>query len=122
MLDPELDLEADLGIDTVKQAEMFAAIRERYTIARDDTLNLRDYPTLRHVVGFVEDRIPGAEPVIAPATPRRRAARRARRAPAPRRATAPSPPRTRRRRPARSRAACPSRCCARRWPRASIPA
>ena len=29
MLDPDLDLEADLGIDTVKQAEMFAAIRER---------------------------------------------------------------------------------------------
>src|SRR5947199_8964277 len=28
MLDPDLDLEADLGIDTVKQAEMFASIRE----------------------------------------------------------------------------------------------
>ena len=27
MLDLDLDLEADLGIDTVKQAEMFAAIR-----------------------------------------------------------------------------------------------
>jgi hypothetical protein len=27
MLDLELDLEADLGIDTVKQAETFAAIR-----------------------------------------------------------------------------------------------
>ena len=53
MLDPELDLEADLGIDTVKQAEVFAAIRERYGIARDDTLKLRDYPTLRAVAGFV---------------------------------------------------------------------
>jgi len=30
MLDPDLDMEADLGIDTVKQAEMFAAIREAY--------------------------------------------------------------------------------------------
>src|ERR1019366_7873852 len=28
MLDLDLDLEADLGVDTVKQAEMFAAIRE----------------------------------------------------------------------------------------------
>ncbi|HEY7077262.1 MAG TPA: beta-ketoacyl synthase N-terminal-like domain-containing protein, partial [Solirubrobacteraceae bacterium] len=56
MLDPDLDLEADLGIDTVKQAEVFAAIRDRYGIARDDTLKLRDYPTLRHVVGFVEER------------------------------------------------------------------
>jgi hypothetical protein len=27
MLDLELDLEADLGIDTVKQAELFAAVR-----------------------------------------------------------------------------------------------
>src|SRR5206468_2096836 len=57
MLEPGLDLEADLGIDTVKQAEMFAAIRERYGIERDDTLKLRDYPTLRHVAGFVEERI-----------------------------------------------------------------
>ena len=29
LLDMDLDLEADLGIDTVKQAEVFAAIRER---------------------------------------------------------------------------------------------
>ena len=50
MLDLELDLEADLGIDTVKQAEVFAAIREAYGIERDDTLKLRDYPTLNHVV------------------------------------------------------------------------
>ena len=28
-------------------------IRERYGIERDDTLKLRDYPTLHHVVGFV---------------------------------------------------------------------
>ncbi len=27
MLDLDLDLEADLGVDTVKQAEMFAAVR-----------------------------------------------------------------------------------------------
>ena len=47
MLDPDLDLEADLGIDTVKQAEVFAAIRESYDIERDDNLKLRDYPTLR---------------------------------------------------------------------------
>ena len=36
MLDLDLDLEADLGVDTVKQAEMFAAIRETYNIPRDD--------------------------------------------------------------------------------------
>ena len=52
----DLDLEADLGIDTVKQAEVFASIRETYGIERDDALKLRDYPTLNHVVGFVRDR------------------------------------------------------------------
>ena len=63
MLDLELDLEADLGIDTVKQAETFAAIREEYGIERDDNLSLRDYPTLASVVGFVRDRATGLPPV-----------------------------------------------------------
>ncbi|MFI5040483.1 MAG: beta-ketoacyl synthase N-terminal-like domain-containing protein, partial [Acidimicrobiales bacterium] len=56
MLALDLDLEADLGIDTVKQAELFATIRNEYGIERDDTLKLRDYPTLNHVLGFVRDR------------------------------------------------------------------
>ena len=56
LLDMDLDLEADLGIDTVKQAEVFATIREGYGIERDDSLKLRDYPTVNHVVGFVRDR------------------------------------------------------------------
>jgi acyl transferase domain-containing protein/NAD(P)-dependent dehydrogenase (short-subunit alcohol dehydrogenase family)/acyl carrier protein len=56
MLDPELDLEADLGIDTVKQAEMFAAIRAAYNIPRDENLQLRDFPTLAHVIKFAQDR------------------------------------------------------------------
>jgi malonyl CoA-acyl carrier protein transacylase len=53
MLDPELDLEADLGIDTVKQAETFAAIRQAYDIPFQEGLSLRAYPTLASVVGFV---------------------------------------------------------------------
>src|SRR5207342_1495351 len=56
MLDLDLDLEADLGVDTVKQAEIFATIREDYGIERDDTLKLRDFPTIAHVIGFVHDR------------------------------------------------------------------
>src|SRR5689334_9506004 len=65
----DLDLEADLGIDTVKQAEVFASIRERYGIERDDSLKLRDYPTLNHVVGFVRDRLPQAAPAGEPVAP-----------------------------------------------------
>ena len=59
MLDLDLDLEADLGVDTVKQAEMFASIREAYGIARDDQIRLRDFPTLAHVIRFVHERRPG---------------------------------------------------------------
>ncbi|HVM70190.1 MAG TPA: SDR family NAD(P)-dependent oxidoreductase, partial [Anaerolineales bacterium] len=55
VLDLELDLEADLGIDTVKQAELFASIREKYGIARREDLRLSDYNTLAKVIGFVRD-------------------------------------------------------------------
>ena len=65
MLDLDLDLEADLGVDTVKQAEMFAAIREHYQIPRDPSLKLRDYPTLARVIQFVRER----QPMAAPAAP-----------------------------------------------------
>ena len=58
MLDLDLDLEADLGVDTVKQAEMFAAIREIYNIPRDENRKLRDYPTLAHVIRFVFENRP----------------------------------------------------------------
>ncbi len=81
MLDLDLDLEADLGVDTVKQAEVFATIRAAYGIARDDKIKLREFPTLAHVIRFVYDgrpdlrlevtskQQPSAPPVIAPATP-----------------------------------------------------
>ncbi len=63
MLDLDLDLEADLGIDTVKQAETFQAIREAFDIPCSEGLSLRDYPTLAecdrlrayHAAGPAED-------------------------------------------------------------------
>ncbi len=69
MLDLDLDLEADLGIDTVKQAEMFAAIREIYNIPRDENRKLRDYPTLSHVIRFVYEGRPDLEAETAVPTP-----------------------------------------------------
>jgi malonyl CoA-acyl carrier protein transacylase/NAD(P)-dependent dehydrogenase (short-subunit alcohol dehydrogenase family) len=69
MLDPDLDLEADLGVDTVKQAEMFAAIREIYNIPRDENRKLRDYPTLAHVIRFVYEQRPDLAPATASKAP-----------------------------------------------------
>jgi acyl carrier protein len=73
MLDLDLDLEADLGVDTVKQAETFAAVREAFSIPRIEDLQLRDYPTLNHVIGFVREQRPdlaaAPAPVVAPVAP-----------------------------------------------------
>ena len=66
MLDLDLDLEADLGIDTVKQAEMFSAVRAAYNIPRDENLKLREFPTLAHVIKFARDRQPALAKASAP--------------------------------------------------------
>jgi hypothetical protein len=65
MLDLDLDLEADLGVDTVKQAEMFASVRAAFNIPRDENLKLRDFPTLSHVIQFARDRKPETATVAA---------------------------------------------------------
>ena len=67
MLELELDMEADLGIDTVKQAETFAAIREAFAIPLQEGINLRDYPTLAAVVNFVHTMRPDLAVAPAPA-------------------------------------------------------
>ena len=73
MLDLDLDLEADLGVDTVKQAEMFAAIREIYNIPRDENRKLRDYPTLAHVIRFVYEKRPDLAGATTSPSPRQTA-------------------------------------------------
>lgn len=69
MLDMDLDLEADLGIDTVKQAELFATIRENYGIPRREDLRLSEYNTLTKVVGFVKTALQQQKPPVAEETP-----------------------------------------------------
>ncbi|MBI5200274.1 MAG: SDR family NAD(P)-dependent oxidoreductase, partial [Elusimicrobia bacterium] len=66
MLELDLDMEADLGIDTVKQAELIGILREKYAIPQKENLSLKDYPTLRHVIGFVL-KSGGGAPAPAPA-------------------------------------------------------
>ena len=45
-LEPGFALEADLGVDTVKQAEIIGELRERFGLVRDDAFRLADHPTL----------------------------------------------------------------------------
>ncbi|HEX9815508.1 MAG TPA: SDR family NAD(P)-dependent oxidoreductase, partial [Candidatus Thermoplasmatota archaeon] len=70
MLDPNLDLEADLGIDTVKQAELFGIIREAYNLPREENLQLKDYPTIGKLAGYIHSRLNGPAPAsLAPVAP-----------------------------------------------------
>ena len=56
MLDTDLDLEADLGIDTVKQAEFITEVREAFNIPRIEGLKIADFPTIKHIIQFVIER------------------------------------------------------------------
>ena len=67
MLEPDLDMEADLGIDTVKQVELFAAIREEYRLEQDEGINLAEYPTIKSVVDYIGDRVGAVEGTSEPA-------------------------------------------------------
>ncbi len=69
MLELDLDMEADLGIDTVKQAELFAAMREHYAIPRQENVSLKDYPTIRHCIKFVVESKGGAAAAVVQAKP-----------------------------------------------------
>ena len=56
------DLEGELGIDTVKQAEIMADIRERFSLPLDEEFVLSDYPTLNHMIGYIQRMKGGASP------------------------------------------------------------
>ncbi len=59
MVDLNADLEADLGIDSIKKAQLFGELAEWFAIAvdvTDDSLSLDDFPTLEHVMEFLQSR------------------------------------------------------------------
>ena len=61
------DLEGELGIDTVKQAEIMADIRAKFGLPVDEDFVLADYPTLNHMIAYIH-KMQGGE-VSAPAAP-----------------------------------------------------
>jgi acyl carrier protein len=95
MLELDLDLEADLGIDTVKQVDIFARTREAFGVTRDPSRALRDFNTLRKVIEHIVERVlsvsGGSAPAAAPA-PAPVAARPAAPAPGPAAPAAPPAP------------------------------
>ncbi|MBF0376335.1 MAG: SDR family NAD(P)-dependent oxidoreductase [Desulfamplus sp.] len=57
MLEPELDLEADLGIDTVKQVEIFANAASHFGFAVPEDLKLRDLNTIAKLAAYIDSKI-----------------------------------------------------------------
>src|SRR5574340_70360 len=57
MLDRDLDLEADLGIDTVKQVAVLSAVRDQLGLAPDPAFRLREVNTLRKLVEYLSSRL-----------------------------------------------------------------
>ena len=48
------DLEGELGIDTVKQAEIMAELREFYGLPVDESFVLSEHPTLNHMIAYLD--------------------------------------------------------------------
>ncbi len=50
----DADLEADLGIDSIKKAQLFGELREYFDITLTEDLTLDDFSTLRDVMKFLQ--------------------------------------------------------------------
>ena len=61
------DLEGELGIDTVKQAEIMVDIRQQFNLPVDETFVLSEHPTLNHMIGYIQRMQGGEATVAAPA-------------------------------------------------------
>ncbi|MHA1304960.1 MAG: phosphopantetheine-binding protein, partial [Candidatus Heimdallarchaeaceae archaeon] len=53
-LSEDYDLEEDLGIDTVKQAEIFGEIRDSFGLSLDETFNLAEFRTIKDIVSTLQ--------------------------------------------------------------------
>ncbi|MGE5705084.1 MAG: beta-ketoacyl synthase N-terminal-like domain-containing protein, partial [Clostridia bacterium] len=61
MLELDLDLEADLGIDTVKQVAILADARHHFGLEQEEGFRVRDYHTLHKIITYFTARLTGAQ-------------------------------------------------------------
>ncbi|MBA4017501.1 MAG: hypothetical protein C0483_10045 [Pirellula sp.] len=67
IVDLDADLEADLGIDSIKKAQLFGELREFFELPPREELRLSEFPTLRHVERLLS-RGQGKNEWLSPAT------------------------------------------------------
>lgn len=65
VIDFEMDLEADLGVDSIKRVEMFSALQEQYEdLIKDlDPSDLMELKTLQQIIDFFAQRFQGEQSV-----------------------------------------------------------
>ncbi|TWU18668.1 acyl carrier protein [Allorhodopirellula heiligendammensis] len=54
IVEMDADLEADLGIDSIKKAQMFGEIGEYFSLPPDENMSLDDFPTLDDVLAYLQ--------------------------------------------------------------------
>jgi len=63
----DADLEADLGIDSIRKAQLFGEIGQKYSLKADDSVSLDEFPTLRHLLDYMLPRVGGTAAVTSAA-------------------------------------------------------
>jgi acyl transferase domain-containing protein/acyl carrier protein len=61
----DADLEADLGIDSIKKAQLFGELGEYFDVQPSADLSLDSFPTLRHVLDFLVKSQTNVQPIAA---------------------------------------------------------
>lgn len=69
LLDHEADLEADLGIDSVKQAEVLGIVREHFGYENDKNVKIKDYPDILSISKYIMDKMSSSMAVEAAVKP-----------------------------------------------------
>jgi acyl carrier protein len=68
-LDLGFDLEADLGIDTVKLADIVVSVREHFRLEQDPDFRMSEHRTLRSLIDYAGRRIGATRPALFGAMP-----------------------------------------------------
>ena len=57
MIEPNMHLEEDLGIDTVKQAELFGLLRNQFNLPREEGVRIQDYYSVNKIAEYLSSRL-----------------------------------------------------------------
>ncbi len=59
IVEMDADMESDLGIDSIKKAQLFGEVSEQFKLSADPNLSLDDFPTLGHVLQYLVEHVGG---------------------------------------------------------------